>query len=152
MIPTLQVGDMLLAKTDQKELSDINRGDLIIFIYPKDRSKFFIKRVIATEGETISIKNKKVSINGSEINESYAVNSDQRIFDQQTSPRDNFEPVKVPQNSLFVMGDNRDNAYDSRFWGVVPKTDVIGKPTMLYWSWDKKAYRIRFNRIGKTLN
>lgn len=152
MIPTLQIGDWLLAKTDHKAKSNINRGDLIIFIYPKDRSKFFIKRVIATEGETISMKNKKVSINDSEINETYAVNSDPGIFDQQSNPRDNFQPIKVPQNSLFVMGDNRDNAYDSRFWGFVQKSDVIGKPTILYWSWDKKAYRIRFNRIGKTLN
>lgn len=151
MIPTLQIGDMLLAKTDKESKSNINRGDLIIFKYPMDRTKIYIKRVIAIEGETISIKDKKVSINHSIFNEPYIINTDSRIFKQTKTPRDNMAPIEVPANSFFVMGDNRDNTHDSRFWGFVKELDIIGKPTILYWSWDKKAFKIRFNRIGKSL-
>lgn len=152
MIPTLQIGDWFFAKTDYKSKSEIKRGDLIVFISPKDRSKFFIKRVIATEGETISIKDKKVSINSSVLNEPYIINTDSRVYDHKIFPRDNFQPVKVPEKSLFVMGDHRDNNYDSRFFGFVKKSDVVGKPAFLYWSWDKKNSEIRWGRIGKTLN
>ncbi len=151
MTPTLQIGDRLLAKTDRKSRASINHGDLVIFKYPEDRSKVFIKRVIATQGETISIQDKKVFINGAILTEPYVVHTDTRIFEQTQNPRDNLPPVKVPDNSYFVMGDNRDNAYDSRFWGCIKQSDIIGKPSILYWSWDKNALKVRFNRIGRIL-
>ena len=152
MKPTLLIGDMFFAKTDLDSKTNLSRGDLIIFIYPEDRSKFFVKRVIGMGGETLSIQRKKVLINGKEINEPYIINLDSRIIDPEISTRDNLKPIEIPNDSVFVMGDNRDNSYDSRFWGFVKKSDVIGKPAIIYWSWDKDVSIIRFERIGDAIN
>jgi signal peptidase I len=148
MKPTLLIGDMFFAKTDLKSKTSLSRGDLIIFIYPEDRSKFFIKRIVGLGGETLSIQNKKVLINGKEINEPFTVHLHSKIIDS----RDNMKPIEIPDDSLFVMGDNRDNSHDSRFWGFVKKADVIGKPAVIYCSWNKEVSEIRFKRIGRILN
>ena len=152
MIPTLLIGDMLLAKTDPVSKSEIKKGELIIFNYPEDRSRIFVKRVIATEGDSLSIKDKKVQLNDMLLYEPYIINLDPKIINQQSNPRDNFNSVKVPDNSFFVMGDNRDDSYDSRFWGFVNKSDIIGKASFLFWSWDHENDAVRWDRIGKTLN
>lgn len=124
---------------------------MIVFPFPEDTSKDFIKRVVAVGGETIEIVNKKVFINGKSIEEPYVVHSDPRIIPKALRPRDNYGPSLVPENLLFVMGDNRDQSYDSRFWGFVEKAAVKGKAYTIYWSWDKENFKVRWNRIGKKI-
>src|SRR4030043_923449 len=131
MEPTLLVGDHLLVnkfiygikipvlRKIIIPVTDPKRGDIIVFIYPHERSKDFIKRVIGIGGDKIEIKNKKIFINDQEYKDSYGIYSDSLIYPGAMQPRDNFGPIIVPQGSLFVMGDNRDNSKDSRYWGFV---------------------------------
>lgn len=163
MIPTLLVGDHLLVskfiygikipiinKTVIK-FKDPKRGDVIVFIFPLDHSKDFIKRVIGLPGDKIQIIDKKVYINGQLYPDPHAYHSDPRIYPAEVSPRDNFGPVIVPPHKYFVMGDNRDSSYDSRFWGFVDREDILGKALIIYWSWEKPFYHIRWSRIGKII-
>lgn len=149
--PTLLTGDHILARKLFVVKAGINRGDMIIFPFPEDTSKDFIKRVVAIGGETIEIVNKKVFINGKLIEEPYVVHSDPHIIPEGMQPRDNYGPAMVPEELLFVMGDNRDQSYDSRFWGFVKKAAVKGKAYTIYWSWDKENFNVRWNRIGKKI-
>ncbi len=161
MIPTLLVGDHLLVTkftyginlpfSDKKILvfNTPKRGDIVVFRYPEDPSRDFIKRVIAIEGDTIEIKDKKVYINGVEIKEDYVRYTDSFIHPKKLDPRDNFGPVVVPKGKIFVMGDNRDQSYDSRFWGFVDLKDVKGKAFIIYWSWNDEKLKPRIERIGK---
>lgn len=150
--PTLLVGDQILTKTGLYVSTGVQKGDIVIFPYPEDPSKDFIKRIVAVGGETIEIKEKKVYINDELIHEPYIINSDKRVIPGNFTPRDNMPSIKIPDDSLFVMGDNRDNSYDSRFWGFVKKSSVTGKASIIYWSWDKKNLKVRWGRIGKTIN
>jgi signal peptidase I len=97
--------------------------------------------------DKVEIKNKKIFINDKEYSESYVINSDNVIIPASLQPRDNFGPVTVPENSIFVMGDNRDESLDSRIFGFVDLKDVIGKVFMIYWSSDWIEHKIRWNRI-----
>jgi signal peptidase I len=110
----LLIGDHILAKKYFSVKMGINRGDMIIFPFPEDISKDFIKRVVATSGETVEIVNKEVFIDGNPIKEPYVIYIDPTISMKNSRPGDNFGPVVVPVDSLFVMGDNRDFSYDSR--------------------------------------
>jgi len=148
MKPTLQIGDHILADKYTYKKTEPKRGDIVIFPFPEDPSKDFIKRVVAVGGETIEIIDKQISINGEIIEEPFVIHTDSNIFRDKKRPRDNFGPVKVPDDSLFVMGDNRDHSYDSRFWGFVKKASVKGKAASIYWSWDKDSSSVRWNRIG----
>ncbi len=161
MIKTLLIGDHILVnkmaygvrnpitRNSWIEFSKPQRGDVIVFIYPVDRSKDFIKRVIGVAGDTIEIRDKKVYVNGTLFPDPPGVqHTDPRILPASVQPRDNFGPVVVPPGHLFVMGDNRDQSYDSRFWGFVPVKDVKGKAFIIYWSWDSQHFRPRLNRIG----
>lgn len=148
MKPTLQIGDHILADKYIYKKTEPKRGDIVIFPFPEDPSKDFIKRVVAVSGETIEIIDKQISINGEIIEETFVIHTDSNIFRDKKRPRDNFGPVKVPDDSLFVMGDNRDHSYDSRFWGFVKKASVKGKVASIYWSWDKESSSVRWNRIG----
>ena len=150
--PTLLAGDQILAKTGLSVKTGVQKGDIVIFPYPEDPSKDFIKRIVAVGGETIEIKEKKVYINDKLIHEPYIISSDTRIIPGNVAPRDNMSSIKIPDDSLFVMGDNRDNSHDSRFWGFVKKSSVTGKASIIYWSWDRKNLKIRWDRIGKTIN
>lgn len=123
------------------------RGDIIVFEFPEDPSKDFIKRVIGVPGDTIQIKNKKLFINGEPTDNPHGVFKDSKIYDARTQPRDNFGPISVPKDKLFVMGDNRDFSYDSRFWGFVDLIAVKGKAFIIYWSWDKEHFGVRWNRL-----
>ncbi len=164
MEPTLLIGDHLLVNkfiygihvpfTDIRFLSlkRPKRGDVIVFEFPGDRSKDFIKRVIAVEGDTVEIRDKKVYVNGKPVNDTHAFYADNRILPKGIDPRDNFGPVKVPKDSYFVMGDNRDKSYDSRYWGFVQTKDLVGKALIIYWSWDPEDHSVRFNRIGKVIH
>jgi len=139
--------DHILIKTDFTSKSNVMKGDLIVFPFPEDPSKDFIKRIVAIGGDTIEIIKKEVFINGKQINESYIIHTDSNTI----SNRDNIELTKIPKGSFFVMGDNRDNSYDSRFWGVVEASGIKGKASIIYWSWDKENNRVRWNRIGKII-
>ena len=137
-----------------------DRGDIVVFKYPKDPSKDFIKRVIGLPGDRIEIRNKKVFVNGQVLVEPYARFTDPRILPASVSPRDNLGPLIVPPHSLFVMGDNRDESYDSRFWKYVDESALKGKAFIIYWSWNKNGEFtldpdrcfVRWNRIGRLLH
>ncbi len=167
MLNTLQIGDHILVnkfiygvkipflQTKIIPVSDPERGDIVVFKFPVDPSKDFIKRVIAIEGDTVEIVDKKVYVNGKLHQNDYAIHLDSHIqrFDKN---RDNFGPLTVPENSIFVMGDNRDYSYDSRFWGFVDLKDVKGEAFIIYWSWNKDNGKslidyVRWNRIGMML-
>jgi len=163
MKPTLQIGDHILVnkfiygvkvpflRNTIIPVGDPKRDDIVVFIYPQDRSKDFIKRVVGVSGDTIEIKNKKIYINGKAYNDQYGVYVDQYIIPGSLQPRDNFAPFTVPPNAVFVMGDNRDQSYDSRFWGVVDLRDVMGKAFIIYWSWDSEAFGVRWSRLFNLL-
>ncbi|NPA49518.1 MAG: signal peptidase I [Thermodesulfobacteria bacterium] len=163
MIPTLLIGDHILVNKFiygvrnpiTRDLwikgKEPQRRDVIVFIFPKNRKLDFIKRVIGLPGEVVEIRNKKVFINGVPLEEPYVQHTDPNILPREISPRDNFGPVKVPPGHLFVMGDNRDQSHDSRFWGFVPIRDVKGKAFIIYFSWDREHFRIRWHRIGKII-
>lgn len=149
--PNILAGDFIIASKLFSVEAGVNRGDVIIFPLPEDPQKDFIKRVVALGGETIEIVNKEVFINGNLFREPYIIHTDPRILPKGLRPRDNFGPVIVPEDAIFVMGDNRDHSYDSRFWGCVKKSDVKGKARSIYWSWDGENNAIRWNRIGKII-
>jgi signal peptidase I len=127
------------------------RGDVIVFQFPQDPSKDYIKRCIATGGETIEIHNKAVSVNGTPLVEPYAIHSDPNVKPAGYEYRDNFGPFTVPPTEMFMMGDNRDNSNDSRYWGTLAMDLVKGRAMFLYWSWDSDRNWPRWNRILKPI-
>lgn len=160
MIPTLLVGDHLLVNkfiygtpipfSDSRAavFTKPKRGDIIVFKYPEDPARDFIKRVIGIEGDMVEERDKQVYVNGKPLKEQYIQHTDKGTS---SSPRDNFGPYLVPANKFFVMGDNRDQSYDSRFWGYVDIQDIRGKAFILYWSWNSEKTFPRFGRIGKLI-
>jgi len=156
MIPTLLVGDHLLANkfvygiripVFNKEvlpLSNPQKGDIIIFSSPQDPSKDLIKRVVAVEGDLVEERNKQIFINGKPSDEPYVQYTDSSLIDV----RDSFGPHLVPKGKVFAMGDNRDQSYDSRFWGYVDIDDIKGKALIIYWSWDSEKKFPRFDRLA----
>ena len=127
------------------------RGDILVFRPPHDPKKDFIKRVVGVPGDIISIRDKQVFVNGVPEKMPYAIHVDRYIDPGQSEPRDNMKPKKVPADSIFVMGDNRDHSYDSRYWGTVKFAKIKGKAFMIYWSWDKSDFGVRWNRLGNWL-
>lgn len=164
MKPTLLIGDHLLVnkfiygvklpyfRNTVIPLGDPKRDDVIVFIYPEDRSKDFIKRVIGLPGDTIEIRNKKIFVNGQPYKDGHGVYVDDFILPGVVQPRDNYGPQTVPAGKLFVMGDNRDQSYDSRFWGFVEQKDVMGKAFIIYWSWNSDDHNVRWDRIGQMIH
>lgn len=163
MLPTLQIGDHLLVNKllygvripiVGKRYFDFfgpERGDIIVFVFPEDPDKDFIKRVVGIPGDTLEIREKKLFRNDQLVDvedEPYA-----QYLDQSKSkvPRDNWGPEVVPPGNVFVLGDNRDRSYDSRFWGFVPFENIKGKAFIIYFSWDGEGNSIRFNRFGSLL-
>ncbi|MDI6686597.1 MAG: signal peptidase I [Desulfobacterales bacterium] len=127
------------------------RGDIVVFKFPEDPNKDFIKRVVGISGDVVEIRNKQVYINNMRLNQDHGIYTDPHIIPGVFQKRDNFGPVTVPPASLFVMGDNRDHSYDSRFWGFVDLKAVKGKAFIVYWSWDNGSFGVRWNRIGHLL-
>ncbi|MBI5556931.1 MAG: signal peptidase I [Deltaproteobacteria bacterium] len=164
MIPTLLIGDHILVNKFSYGIKNPFTGatwiplgtpdtlDVIVFKYPENPSQDFIKRVIGKPGDRIEIKNKEVYVNGNPIHLKNAVHLDANVYPGPNPPRDNYGPVTVPDHSLFVMGDNRDNSHDSRFWGFVDFKAVKGKAFILYWSWDKEKFSVRWRRIGDMIH
>jgi len=146
MEPTLLVGDHILVNKfiygvklpfihkTIIPISDPKRGDVIVFIYPEDKSKDFIKRVIGLPGDTVEMIGEKVIINGKPYADPHAYYSAHGKT-YLPSEKAHFGPITVPKDKLFVMGDNRDHSYDSRFWGFVSEAAVKGKAFIIYWSW-----------------
>lgn len=127
------------------------RGDIIVFRFPQEPDKDFIKRVIGIPGDVVEIKSKQVYINGKPVNHDFGMHNDPRVIPGMIQPRDNYGPKTVPDNGYFVLGDNRDHSYDSRFWGFVDLQAVRGKAFMIYWSWDKQDFGVRWGRIGNMI-
>jgi signal peptidase I len=117
----------------------IKRGDVIVFKYPEEPSRDFIKRVIGLPGETLELRDKKVSINGRPLDEPY-VHFLEPVGDAQevtsSDLRETYPPATVPEGFYFVMGDNRDNSQDSRYWGFLPRSYIKGRALMIYWSYE----------------
>jgi len=163
MEDSLLIGDHLLANkliygiklpfTDTRILKIRNpeRGDVVVFAYPEDRSKDFIKRVIGVPGDEIAVRNKQVFVNGVPYCNPHEVHKEAQILPADAGPRDNFGPVRVPARSYFMMGDNRDRSYDSRFWGFVGDGDLQGKAFIKYWSWDGDAWKVRWDRVMRPI-
>ena len=175
MKETLQIGDHILVNkfiygiklpflgTNIIPISDPERGDIVVFKFPEDPKKDFIKRVVGVSGDTVKGIGTKIYINNKEVDNSdgHAIYKDMNITSSNQATRD-FGPITVPENSLFVMGDNRDHSYDSRFWGFVNLKALKGKAFMIYWSWDKDNFPgggewltwwnwVRWKRFGKIL-
>jgi signal peptidase I len=148
---TIFVGDYILVNKCLYSYNNPERGDIIVFRYPKDRNKDFIMRIIAAGGDKIEIVDKQVLINNRKIDEPYKFHEDQNIYPQSYQPRDNLAAITVPDNAFFVMGDNRDRSNDSRYWGLVERGLIKGKAFNIYWSWDKESESVRWDRIGKDL-
>ena len=163
MLPTLQIGDHILVnkflyglrlpyplETVVVQWGQPHQSDVIVFVYPKDRSKDFIKRVVAVGGDTVEIRHKQVYVNGVKfaVPQATFADEDREIL----GSRDNFGPITVPPHKLFVMGDNRDRSHDSRFWGFADLDDVKGKAFLIYWSWDGEDRWVRWERIGELIH
>lgn len=163
MKETLQIGDHILVnkfiygvkipflRTTIIEVKNPKRNDIVVFKFPEDPGKDFIKRVIGVAGDVVEHRDKKVYVNNEPVDDIFGMYTDPHIFPGSFQPRDNFGPVTVPPGSLFVMGDNRDHSYDSRWWGFVNLKAVQGKAFMIYWSWDKDNFGVRWDRIGNML-
>jgi signal peptidase I len=166
MEDTLLIGDHLLVSKfiyglqvpfiDEPVLSvrDPERGDVIVFEFPEDKDKSyfqrrdFIKRVIGLPGDKIEIRSKSVYVNGERYLTPEAVYKDGNLT---AGPRDNMPLVTVPEHEYFVMGDNRDRSYDSRFWGFVDRSVIKGRAFIKYWSWNSETFRPRWDRIGRMI-
>jgi signal peptidase I len=131
------------------------RNDIIVFVYPEDEEKDFIKRIVGLPGDTVEVRRKVVYINGVSYDDgSFTQRVDPAVIEGHINPRDNFGPVKVPEHSYFMMGDNRDQSLDSRFWGFVSEEKIRGKAVRIYWSWNDAGgltHSVRWERIGKAI-
>jgi signal peptidase I len=119
-------------------IEPIRRGDVIVFKYPEDPARDFIKRVIGLPGETLEIRQKKVFVDGEALDEPYVhfLRPPSGTSGGSYDVRERYGPVVVPANHYFVMGDNRDNSQDSRWWGFLPRHYIKGKALMVYWSYE----------------
>lgn len=129
----------------------VRRGDVIVFRFPDDRDKDFIKRVVGLPGDIVEVRDKVIYINGEGWNESFGVYKG-GAYGEPAAKSLSFGPVTVPEGSVFVMGDNRDRSYDSRFWGTVPMSDIKGKAFIIYWSWNSDTHWIRLGRIANIIH
>jgi signal peptidase I len=161
MIPTLAIGDHILVNkfvygvrlpylgTSIIPVGTPRRGDVVVFVYPQDEEKDFIKRVVGAAGDTIEVRDKHLFVNGEAVADPFAHFSEED--GRMMAPRDNFGPFQVPAGYIFVMGDNRDRSYDSRFWGPVALDKVKGKAFLIYWSWEGAGRWVRWERIGQLI-
>jgi signal peptidase I len=166
MLETLQIGDHILVNKFIYYLKDPQRGDIIVFKYPKDKKRDFIKRLVGLPGDTLEIKDKRVYINGDPLDEPYAEFKDSNNMFNKNHPayyidpyarnRDNFGPKVIPEDNYFMMGDNRDFSQDSRYWGFLDRELIEGKALIIYWSWNGSATdllgKVRWVRIGDVIH
>jgi len=164
MMDTLLVGDYILVNkflygpelpfTDKHVpgLRDPQRGDIIVFKYPQDEKRDFIKRIVAGPGETVQIRDAQVLVDGRPLAESYVKKPEGPLPTTSGQTYCGYaygcDPTVVPADSYFVMGDNRDNSQDSRYWGFVKRDKIKGKAFLIYWSWDSDRHWLRWWRLG----
>jgi len=140
MEDTLLVGDFLLVSKFLYWFTDPKPDDIIVFKYPLDPSRDFIKRCVAVQGQTVEIRDKELLVDGRRISlPPQGKHVDSATYPLGTNTRDNFGPVTVPPGHVFVLGDNRDNSRDSRYWGFLNEKLIKGKAFVLYWSWRREA-------------
>lgn len=175
MYPTLKIGDHFLVGKSKPFFTSLQRGDIVVFPYPKDPEKNFVQRVIGLGGDKIQIINGELHINEKlvlskkldiqEEDDHLSMNpfgapvvyeerngdAAYRVQYYRDQSAINGGPWVVPQDAVFVMGDNRDNSMDSRIWGTVPRSTVKGKALKIYWSWDSEDIKVRWERIGETI-
>ena len=182
MIPTLEIGDYLfvlrypygfkIPLTDIQLMSkEVTRGDVAVFVYPEDKSKDYIKRIVGIPGDTIVYRDNKLSVNGklmpltSKGSRTYFMQGGNvdvsGLFEEDFNGikhdvlRQNFSirdgQWKVPEGKYFAMGDNRNNSRDSRFWGFVPQSYMVGRAAIVWWSWDHSTSSVRWDRIGHVI-
>ncbi len=147
MEPTLLIGDHILVNKLQPYVRGPRFGDVVVFPFPKDRAKTFMKRVIAVGGETVYIQHKRVFIDGNPRDDPHA-----RFIPKKKGQGDQFGPSTVPPGQVFVLGDDRDASYDSRFFGGVPVAEITGRAVSVFWSWDPFRHRVRWNRVGHPIH
>jgi len=164
MMDTLLVGDYILVNkflfgpevpfTDYRlpSLRLPHRGDIIVFKYPQDEKRDFIKRIIGTPGDTVQVRGQQVLVNGNALEEPYTRRNPNPLGHTSSPSFCGYayacEPLVVPPESYFVMGDNRDNSQDSRYWGFVKRDKIKGKAFLIYWSWDADRHWFRWRRLG----
>ena len=162
MMDTLLVGDYILVNkflygpeipftaVRLPGLRSPHRGDIIVFKYPQDEKRDFIKRIVATPGETVQIRANDVYVDGRRLEEPYTKHTGPGPAHAGTYCGYAYgcEPTTVPADSYFVMGDNRDNSQDSRYWGFVRRDRLKGKAFLIYWSWDSDRHWLRWWRLG----
>ncbi len=154
MDPTIKVGDRLLidkftyrnwltSPLPGTAFREVKRGDVVVFKFPEKPEVLYVKRAIGLPGETLQIIDKVVYINGTALVEPYKHHIDKRIFHSRSgnqfsfeSRRDNFGPIKIPDDSYFMMGDNRDDSADSRYFGFLPRDLIVGRPLIVFWSYE----------------
>jgi signal peptidase I len=163
MMDTLLVGDYILVNKflygpeiplldwRTPAVRDPHRGDIIVFKYPQDEKRDFIKRIIGTPGDEVQVKGHQVLVNGTALVEPYVkpLESSYTRSSAYCGYAYGCEPTRVPADSYFVMGDNRDNSQDSRYWGFVKRDKIKGKAFLIYWSWDSDRHWLRWWRLGK---
>ena len=163
MMDTLLVGDYILVNKflygpelplvewRLPAIRDPRRGDIIVFKYPQDEKRDFIKRIVATPGERVQVRGHQVLVNGRPLQEPYTKFADSggvRGGEAYCGYAYGCEPTLVPPDSYFVMGDNRDNSQDSRYWGFVKRDKIKGKAFLIYWSWDGDRHWLRWWRLA----
>ncbi|WP_084650548.1 signal peptidase I [Desulfovibrio litoralis] len=161
MKDTLLIGDFLLVnkfaygiKIPFTNKTIINtgepqHGDIIVFANPNDPDKEdYIKRVVGLPGDVLEMRDHVLYRNGEKVDESYLR---ELVPYGSTADKSNFASITVPPDSFFMMGDNRDESWDSRGWGFVPREKLIGKAWRIYWSWDKETSSVRWGRIGSSM-
>lgn len=184
--PDLLIGDFIVANkfaygvrlpvfhTKILSMGEPKRGDVVVFLWPRDPSTYFIKRVVGLPGDVITYKDKVLTINGTlaaQIQLSVSADHDHKmqakwpvlinqenllgikhpIYIRPDQPAGDFS-VQVPAGNYFMMGDNRDDSYDSRYWGFVPEKDLVGKAMWVFFSWDSESNRVRWHRIGARIS
>jgi len=161
MIPTLLVGDHILVNKFIYQFTDPKRGDVIVFKFPLDESRDFIKRIIAVGGEDLYIKDQKIYISCRPPDAACRpIDDPWGKYEERfgVAQGESFGPVHVPPGSYFVMGDNRNNSQDSRWWGFVKREKIKGRAFLIYWSWDSEHEdrslweRVRWGRLGRLIH
>lgn len=161
MLDTLQIGDFLLVNKfsygvkipfTHKVIVNIGEpehGDIVVFENPSDSGKDdYIKRVIGLPGDTVELRDRTLYRNGQKVDEPYVRAP---LPGGLSHDKNNYGPITVPAESFFMMGDNRDDSFDSRAWGFVPRAKLRGKAWRIYWSWDSNAREVRWNRLGASM-